>query len=380
MGIEYRAQEYIDGVLSGEIVACKWVKAAVSRHVKDLERERTDEFPYYFDESAAKRVIDFVTLFCMHVKGDFANRRESLVLEPWQQFIVWVLFGWLKVSDGKRKYTIAFIEVAKKQGKSTFAAAIALFMFVADGEQGAEVYSAATTRDQAKIVFNEYARAMVTKSEELKKVIEVYRHALTCERSMSSFTAVSSDVDPLDGKNAHMAIIDEYHAHKTDGVYNIMRYGMAARSQPLLFVITTAGFDPNVPCVDEEAYAMRVLDGLANAEEYFAIIYTLDEGDEWTDESMWIKANPNLGISSPIERMQEDFRKALQKPDEINKFKNKRLNIWTKAQAVWIRTEDWVAISKPFDVPDKAPFWGGIDLSKTSVLDQGIHLPARVRH
>jgi phage terminase large subunit-like protein len=361
--IKVTVDQYIQDVQSGKRIACKWEKLAVKRHLDDLERQNTPDFPYHFDETRASHPILFTHYYCVHVKGPLD--RQPLILEPWQQFIVWVLFGWLDQED-KRRFRIAFIEVAKKNGKSTMVAALGLYMLVIDGEGGSEVYSAATTKDQAKIVFYEYARAMVIKNPELQELFKTYKHSIVdAETETSTFTAVASDVDQLDGKNVHCAIIDEYHAHKTDGVFRIMVDGMSARAQPMTINITTAGFDPEVPCVDEEEYCQRVLSGKAKNETYFGIVFTLDEDDDWTDKSKWSKANPCLGVSKQLKAMEADFDKALAMPTEQNKFKNKNLNIWTKNKTGWLKNEDWQKAEKHFDLQEMAGMtcFAGIDLA-----------------
>ena len=361
--IKATVEKYMSDILSGEIPACKWTKLAVKRQLKDLERQNTPDFPFHFDEARAARPIQFIHFYCIHVKGPLG--RKPLILEPWQQFIIWVIFGWLD-EENNRRFRIAFIEVAKKNGKSTMVAPIGLYMLVPDGEEGAEVYSAATTRDQAKIVFKEYARAMVVKNPELQEIFKPYAHSIVdVESETATFMAVASDVDQLDGKNVHCAIIDEYHAHKTDGVFRIMVDGMSSRPQPLTIIITTAGFDPDVPCVDEEEYAQRILSGKAKNETYFAIIYTLDEDDEWTDKSKWIKANPCLGVSKRLKAMESDLDKALSMPAEQSRFKNKNLNIWTKNRQGWLKDGDWEKAEKLFDLEEMAgaECFAGIDLA-----------------
>ena len=364
--IQATVETYMEGVLSGAIPACKWTKLAVKRQQKDLKRAETKAFPYEFDQTRAEHPIEFIHNFCVHVKGDLD--RKPLILEPWEQFIVWVLFGWVDKESRFRRYNIAFIEVAKKNGKSTLVAAIGLYMTVFDGEGGAEVYSAATTRDQAKIVFHNYARAMVIKSPELKKAFKPYAASIVdVESETSFFKPLSSDHDTLDGKSVHCAIIDEYHAHKNDGVYKVMTDGMAGRKQALSIVITTAGFDPDVPCVDEEDYAKRVLGGKAKNETYFAIIYTIDEKDDWKDKKVWPKANPCYGVSVDIKRFIADFDKAMEMPTEQSKFKNKRLNVWTKNKETWIKDEDWEKIERVFDLAELAgkECYGAIDLASS---------------
>jgi phage terminase large subunit-like protein len=351
-------------VMSGEIVSCKWEKLAVKRHLDDLKRP---DFPYHFDEERAEHPIQFIHNYCIHVKGELD--RQPLILGPWQQFITWVAFGWVDDNEYRRFNTL-FIEVAKKNGKSTWVAALGLYMERFDGEGGAEIYSVATTKDQAKVVFHDYARAMVVKSQELQQAFKAYSATIVdAETETSIFRALASDVDTLDGKNVHCAIVDEYHAHKTDGVFRIMADGMSARTQPMIIIITTAGFDPDVPCVDEEEYAQRVLSRRAINETYFGIIFTLDADDEWTDKSKWRKANPCLGISKQQKAMDRDFQKAIDMASEQNRFKNKNLNIWTKNRFGWIKDEDWNALEKEYDLEEMngAAAYAGIDLA--SVID-----------
>ena len=364
MTIKQTVEKYMHDVMSGEIVACQWEKRAVKRHLDDFNRPH---FPYHFDEARAERPIQFIHMYCIHVKGELD--RQPLVLAPWQIFVTWVIFGWVDDQE-RRRFNTVFIEVAKKNGKSTWVAGIALYMQQFDGEGGAEVYSVATTKDQAKVVFHDYARAMVIKSEELKEAFKAYANTIVdADTETSIFRALASDVDTLDGKNVHCAIVDEYHAHKTDGVFRIMADGMSARSQPMIIIITTAGFDPDVPCVDEEEYAQRVLSRRAINETYFGIIFTLDEGDDWTDKSKWRKANPNLGISKQQKAMDRDFQKAIDMASEQSKFKNKNLNIWTKNRFGWIKDEDWKALETEYDLEEMegAEAYAGIDLA--SVID-----------
>ncbi len=358
--IKAAIEQYMADVMSGEIVACRWEKLAVKRQMDDFKRPH---FPYHFDEARAFHPIQFIQDYCIHVKGELD--RQLLILEPWQLFIVWVIFGW--VDDQQyRRFNTVFIEVAKKNGKSTLVAPIGLYMQRFDGEGGAEVYSVATTRDQANIVFHDYARAMVVKSEDLKLAFTAYAHTIVDKETETSiFRALASDVDTLDGKNVHCAIVDEYHAHKTDGVFRIMADGMSSRTQPMIIIITTAGFDPDVPCVDEEEYAQRILERRATNETYFGIIFTLDEGDDWTDKSLWRKANPCLGVSKQQKAMDRDFQKALDMASEQSKFKNKNLNLWTKNRFGWIKDADWKSIETEYDLDEMegAEAYAGVDLA-----------------
>lgn len=360
MTIKEKIEQYIDDVLSGKKVACKWEKLACKRHRDDLTRHH---FPYHFSEARAEHPIQFIQMYCIHVKGELD--KQPFLLEPWQMFIIWVIFGWIDDSNHRRFDTV-FIEVAKKNGKSMLVAAIGLYMGFVEGEGGAEVYSVANARDQANIVFKNYARAMVVKNPELQGMIKHFSNALVdAETETSTFRALSSDKDSMDGKNVHCAIVDEYHAHKTDEVFHLMRAGMSAREQPMTIVITTAGFDPDVPCVDEEEYTQRVLERRAINETYFGIIFTLDVDDEWSDKEAWPKANPCLGVSKKLKAMEAGFQKAVDMTSEQSKFKNKELNIWTKNRYGWINDADWDAVEKEFelDTMKGAECFAGIDLA-----------------
>src|SRR5512139_1249755 len=286
----WTAEQYIDDVVAGRVVACHWVQAACQRHVDDLKHGA--ERGLHFDREAAEHVLKFFTIL-KHSKGEWAGR--PLVLEPWQQFLIWTLFGW-KRADGTRRFRTAYIEVARKNGKSTIGAGVGLYLLAADGEPGAEIYSAATKRDQARITHLEAVR-MVKASPMLRKRIRTFRDNLNIEGTASKFEPLGADADTLDGLNIHGAIIDEIHAHKTREVWDKLDTGTGARRQPLMFGITTAGYDRQSLCWTLNEYSKKVLDGVIEDDTFFALIYTLDDGDDWQDETTWIKANPNLKVS-----------------------------------------------------------------------------------
>lgn len=369
----YSAQQYIDDVVSGHQVVCKWTRLAVERHLKDLARVGKDPgFPFYFDPAQAKRVIDFKHQL-HHTKGEWADPRRHdtrLRLEPWQQFKDWVLFGWRR-PGGYRRFTKAYIEVARKNGKTTDAAATANYCFLLDrpAEIGAEVYCIATKRDQAKIAWEEAERQLQSHPA-LKKRIRTYRQGCTVviPGSASRMRPLGQDSDTEDGLNPHFVLVDEYHAHPDNSMLEVMTSGMAAREQPLAYIITTAGFDKNCACYQEEhTLAERVLSGVLKPvpESFFCLIYTLDEGDDWTDKSLWVKANPNLGVSVSWAYLEERVQEALHSPAKQNKVKTKNLNIWTQAQTRWITDEAWAACGAPVE---EAALQGrecvvGVDLS-----------------
>lgn len=364
---KHPAIQYIDDVLSGNILVCKWVRLAVQRHIDDLSRwQGKKDAPYYFDEDAAQHVIDFFS-FLRHSKGKWAG--QPFLLEPWQQFILWVVFGWKRSIDDCRRFRTVYIEIARKNGKSTYGAGSGLYMFFADGEQGAECLTAATKKEQAAIVHSEATR-MVRSSPSLNKRIGIFKNNLHIPDTASKFVPLGADSKTEDGLNVHFALIDEYHAHPNAGMYDVLRSGMGARTQPMMWIITTAGFEKYCACYDERSYLTSILEKIFNDESYFGIIFTIDDGDKWDDEKVWIKANPNLGLSVNLEDMRDMCRKAQRSPSKQNEFKTKKLNIWTETLTRWIAEEAWALCNFPvnIDALKGRKAYGAFDLSTTTDL------------
>ena len=371
---DYTANQYIDDVVSGRQVTGKYVRLAVERHLNDLERAKAGdpEFPYYFDEAAAERVIDFKQQL-RHTKGEWANPRKHdtrIRLEPWQQFKDWVLFGWRR-PGGYRRFTKAYIEVARKNGKTTDAAAIANYCFLMDRprEMGPEVYCVATKKDQAKIAWEE-AERQVQKQSFLKKLTRTYKQTSTViiPGTAARMRPLGKDSHTEDALNPHFVLVDEYHAHRDNSMLEVMESALAAREQPLIYIITTAGFDKNSACYQEErALAVQVLERSLNPvpETYFCLIYALDEDDDWTDPDVWIKSNPNLGVSVRWDYLEKRIQAALLSPAKQNKIKTKNLNIWTQAETRWIHEETWNACGFPVNIEalDGRKCYAGVDLS-----------------
>ena len=238
-------------------------------------------------------------------------------------------------------------------------------MLIFDGEQGAEIYTAATNRGQAKICFDE-AKNMINKSPALKKYIDTYQRTLVMETTLSKMEPLARDSDKLDGLNPHLAVCDEMHAWKTDDLYNVLKSATGARSQPLIFTITTAGFDKMSPCFEMRKTYIDVLNGIKKQENTFVLIFTLDEGDDWKNPKAWEKANPNLNISVNHEYLEEEFTSAINRggSEEVN-FKTKNLNLWVDAPTVWIQDEKILACNhhtEPEELKGKKCF-GGLDLA-----------------
>lgn len=328
-------ERYIQDVMSGRQPACKWVQLAVERHLRDLQT--ADEF--YFDAAAGMHVIEFFS-FLRHSKGEWAG--QTIRLEPWQQAYVYMLFGWRRVVDDLRRFRTAYLEVARKNGKSTLGAGIGLYLMVADGEPGAEVYSAATKRDQALIVHNEAAR-MVKGSPGLRKRIKIFRDNLHIEGTASKFEPLGADADTLDGLNIHAAIVDEIHAHRNRDVWDRLETATGARRQPLMLGITTAGYDRSSLCWELHEYLQKILEQSVVDDTFFGMIFSIDEGDDWADPDVWVKANPNLGVSKKNDDLLRKAQRAREIPSALNSFLRLELDVWTQSESVWVSMEHWRA-------------------------------------
>jgi phage terminase large subunit-like protein len=328
------AEKYCRGVISGRIPASRLTRLACERHVRDLGNGYKRGL--WFDPEEAQDHIDFFS-FLKHSKGEWSG--QSFVLEPWQQFIVYCVFGW-KRADGLRRFREAYIEVPRKNGKSTLAAGEGLDLFIGDGEPGAEVYCVATKKDQAKIVYKE-AERMVAASPMLSKRIEKYRDNMCIPGTASKFEPLGSDQDTMDGLNVHGAIVDEYHAHKNAKVFEIMDTATGARRQPLIWIITTAGSNRESPCWKEHSYCEQILEQSVEDDRIFAIIYTLDHDDDWTNPENWSKSNPNLNVSVKLDDLQGKAKKAQNQPSYMNAYLRLHHNIWTEQDTRWISMEKW---------------------------------------
>ncbi len=297
-----------------------------------------------------------------HWKGEWAG--QPVVLEPWQQWIVWSLFGWKRVVDGTRRFRTAYIEVPRKNGKTLLGAGIGLYLAFVDGEAGAEVYSAATKRDQARISHAD-ATQMVARSPQLRKVVRTVKDNLNMPSTGSKFEPLGADADTMDGLNLHGAIADEVHAWKGRALWDVLETATGARRQPLMVAITTAGFDRQSLCRQLHDYAEKVNSGLVEDDSFFGAVYGLDEGDDWADEAVWRKVNPNLGVSKKLETMRQDAARAREMPAALNSFLRLHLDVWTQAATRWIAPERWAACGFPVDEEALRGrrCYGGLDLS-----------------
>lgn len=357
---------YVRDVVTKKIIVGEKISLAVERHLKDLERR-----DIYFDETEAEIALTFLSM-CRHTKGEHA--RKPFRILPHQAFIVGSIFGWQK--NGRRRFRKAYVRMSRKGGKSELAATIALYMLLGVGEHGAEVYSAATTRDQARKVFDAaatMAKMLKNDDDELRKSLKVFTSKNNCLISFeaggieSIFKPISQDYDYEEGTNPSCAIIDEYHLHKDNGVIEMIETGMGARSNPLEFIITTSGFNTATPCYEYDQIAVNALKGDVDLDDTFIAIFDLDEGDDWEEERVWVKSNPGLPWGLPqLEYLRSLYQRAkVEGMSSERAFRVKNLNQWWNESIGWITYDEWKKGSeriKPEEIEGRSCF-AGIDLA-----------------
>lgn len=358
---------YAEDVVARRVLAGPWVRLACERHLRDLATGH--ERGLRFDPAKADHALEFFDYLCLF-EGQFAG--ERFLLCPWQAFIVGSLFGWVK-ANGFRRFRTAYIEIGKGNGKTPMAAAIGLYGIVADDEASAEVYSAATTAAQAGIAFRD-AKRMVEASPRLAQAIEVLEHNLACPMTGSYMRVVSSEAKSLDGKRPHIVLTDELHEHSSNQVVAKMTAGFKMRRQPLNFEITNSGFDRATVCWEHHQHSVAVLEGRVTDDAWFAYVCALDKDDDWRDEAVWRKANPNLGVSIDQEYLREEVRKATNLPSEQNLVKRLNFCIWTEQATRWLDMDVWDACAGPVPWQRMAEHCrgrrcvGGLDLANTTDL------------
>lgn len=308
-----------------------------------------------------ERVIQFLAQL-KHIKGEWA--RKPFILDPWQDSLVRDVFGTLN-QDGYRQYRTVYLEVPRKNGKSTLSAGLSLYMLLADREPGAEVYCAAADRDQANIVFS-MAKQMVAENKTLAKRCKLYRNRIEVPKTGNIFKVLSADANTKHGFNAHAIIIDELHAQTNRDLWDVLRTSTGSRRQPLTIAITTAGYDRNSICYEQHDYAKRVRDGEITDPTFYPAIYGIDTEDDWTDPKVWAKANPNLGISVYQTYLEAECNKAQNSPAYENTFRRLHLNQWTEQSKRWMSLLVWDKCSAP-PVSNKGDLcYIGLDLATTT--------------
>jgi phage terminase large subunit-like protein len=339
-----KANSYARKIVSGKIPACIQVRQACQRHLDNLAESTKpgNSYPYKFDKNKSERILDFAQQM-KHVKGKWAG--QFFQLEPWQCFFMGVSFGWIRKEDGFRRFREIYSEIPRKNSKSTMAAIIGLYMFAMDGEQGAEVYSAATSEAQAFEIFRP-AWKMTKNAPDFKECFNISQGGSDKNPGNIYSMATGSRFEtvigkPGDGSSPHAWLLDEFHEAKTEESYDTGKTGMGARSQPLMVVITTAGTNTAYPCYALRKNCEKVLSGELVNEELFALIYTIDLEDDWTDIKTWRKANPNYGVSIYADFLESQRKTAIQDPRKQNIIKCKHLNMWSNAGDAWMNMVEW---------------------------------------
>lgn len=317
---------------------CKWVRLAAERHLRDLKRK---DWPFRFDEWHANDVCDFIEKL-PHVEGTWET--PTITLEPAQIFILAVVFGWRRKDDNRRRFTAAYIEMARKGAKSTLTAGVSLYCTCCEDEPGPLTLIGATTGDQARKVFNP-ARLMVKKLPELQEAfaLEAWARSITCGENGGVIQTINAKSSTQDGHNPHLAVLDELHAHSDRGLFDVIRSAFGARKQPMLWMITTAGFNMHGVCFEQRSFTLKVLEQAISAEHWFGIVYSLDEDDDPYDERNWIKANPLYPITPTPDYMRGRAIEAKASPGGETEFKTKNLNIWMGAASAWLNVSAWRA-------------------------------------
>lgn len=354
--------EYIKQIEAGNIITSK----RVYKQYKKLAEEIANPGQYIFDEKKANRPVEFIERFCKHSKGEWAG--QPVRLELFQKAYINALFGFVDKETGYRRYKESFFMVARKNGKSTMLAGLALYMLLGDKEPGAEVYSTATKKDQAKIVFDETCH-MVQQSPELKKFIKKRKSDLYFSLAMSKFMPLGKNSDTLDGLNSHCVIMDELHSVKDRNLYEVMKQSQSARRQPLLIMITTAGTVRECIFDDIYDYATKVVDGVITDDTFLPVIYELDSKEEWQDPKAWLKANPGLGKIKKVTDLIDKVERAKQSPKDLTGVLCKDFNVRETLSNAWLSFDD-INNEETFNLEDFRGAYaiGGADLSITTDL------------
>ena len=360
---DHPAHRYAVEVAHGQRVAGKWVVLACKRYLQDLDEQ--DDGDFEFDSRTAEAWIDFFPTVLRAFKGPKAGQPFELM--EWQKFVVWNIFGWLRKDTGKRRFRYAFVLISRKNGKTVFASALACGMAIFDNEPSPDCYFLATKKDQA-------GEAYRSVFEFAKRSLTLRKHATIRLRGGRTKTGgvigyLGSNKDTLDGLDTHFGCIDEYHAHQNDSVYNVIKSSMGARPNGLHFTISTEGFNPGGPMDDLKEHCRAVLAGAREDDAQFALMYEMDEGDDWKDEANWEKANPSIGTSPSWNYMREQFNQALQMGGSTEvEFKTKHLNLQVAASATWIQDELWMQGQSDLEFDPRMPIWAGLDLASVSDL------------
>lgn len=353
--------KYAQDAIGGNIVCGKFIKLAAERFFSLMEDDR-----YEFREEKADEVIRFFSIL-RHFTGRHAGK--PFILQPWQQFIIASIYGFFIKEDGSRLVRYVYIEISRKNGKTAFAAGLSLYHLIADGEMDAEVDLAANSKDQAKIAFK-FCSLFAKGIDPKGKYLISFRDKVKFERMLSLLQVFAADDSKLDGFNASMYLIDEYHAAKNAKLKDVLQSSQGMRDNPMAIIITTAGFDKLGPCYQYREMCTEVLQGLKENDALFAAIYAHDEEDDWKSPLVWEKSNPNLGVTVKSQYLQTQVQSAKNSPGEEVGIKTKNFNTWCDAETVWIPDSYILNASANLDFEQfrNMDCYAGIDLSSTSDL------------
>ncbi len=352
---------YAQDVLAGKVVSGEFIRLAAERFFSLMEDDR-----YEFREDKVEEVISFFSIL-RHYTG--RHNGKPFILQPWQEFIVAAMYGFYVREDGSRLVKSAYIEMARKQGKTAFASGLCLYHLIGEGEPNAEVYLAANSKDQAKIAFT-MCSTFVKGIDPKRRLLDPYRDHVSYEATNSLLRVLAADDSKLDGFNASMYLLDEYHAAKNGRLKDVLQSSQGMRDNPMAVIITTAGFDKLGPCYEYRTMCTEVLKGLKTDDTLFAAIYSLDEGDDWKDERVWVKSNPNMGVTVRPSYIREQVQKAVNTPSDEVGIKTKNINMWCDSEQVWIPEHYLLDASTDISIDDFRDYEAflGIDLSSTSDL------------
>lgn len=356
-------EQYLDAIQAGKCIVSKRCRRQYEKLVKDIKEPSGG---YVFDRKRAEKPIEFIERFCKHSKGEWAG--QPLRLELFQKAFISALFGFVDKKTGYRKYRETLLYVARKNGKSVLLSGIALYMLIADNEPGAEVYSVASKKDQAKIIFSETYN-MVRQSPDLLQVISKRKSDLYFNLTFSKFQPLGKNSDTLDGLNSSLVIIDELHSIKDRNLYEVMKQSQSARRQPLLVMITTAGTIRECIFDDMYKYACGVCDGTIEDPHFLPILYELDNKEEWLDPMKWEKANPGLNHIKKLDDLISKVARAKQSPRDLTGVLVKDFNVIQTVASTWLTFDD-VNNTETFSLERFKGYYciGGADLSRSGDL------------
>ena len=358
-----RFYAYAVDVVDGRRVACKQVKQACQRFLNDLNDER---FELRMDRIA--HAVRFIGIL-KHFSGVANNK--PFTLEPWQLFIVANVVGWYWKGTGKRRFNEAYVSIARKNGKTALFAALMIYFLLADGEPDATVLISANSREQATRVDFQMVKGFLQKLDPKGKIVAAQRNQVKVAKTTNMMYVTASDASKLDGYNISACLVDEYHEADTSEVKDVLKTAMGNRRNPIQCVVTTRGFDMSKPCFQLDQYAQQVLSGEKQDDALFAMIFTLDEGDDWKDQKVWEKSNPNLGVTVSRQYIEGELAKAMATTtDEIN-YRTKLMNQWVESKTIWISDELISSSMTPltFDQFKGVPCYVGIDLASVSDIN-----------